>query len=180
MCRYAMSVYKPHFACFGCRKSFKRRLLLEVDEARKESAAAKCPDCGELMANMGKDFEAPAKRDEQAWRHLRLLYSVGIAFHSCGCSGPGYVPANAQQLADHLAARHADYVANLRFWLTKAAPQTKRELADDRQKHSSYYGQVFHLTSQKGEVEAEQAVAYWRTRLYELEQYLHKARAAVG
>lgn len=31
MCRYAMSTYKDHFACFQCRKIFKRRLLWDVN-----------------------------------------------------------------------------------------------------------------------------------------------------
>ena len=30
MCRYAMVSYKPHYACFNCRKTFKRRLFYDI------------------------------------------------------------------------------------------------------------------------------------------------------
>jgi hypothetical protein len=98
MCRYAMVSYKPHFACFNCRKTFKRRLLNDVDRDETESVAAKCPECGQLMADMGLDFESPKKKDVKAWEHLKTLYAVGITFHSCGCSGPGYIPSSTEAL----------------------------------------------------------------------------------
>ena len=31
MCRYTMTTYKPHYACFECNKTFKRRLLTDID-----------------------------------------------------------------------------------------------------------------------------------------------------
>ncbi len=61
MCRYAMMVYKCHYACFNCQKTFKRRVLKDVDREAQVSVEAKCPECGNLMANMGLDFESPAK-----------------------------------------------------------------------------------------------------------------------
>ena len=30
MCRYAMAKYKPHYACFNCRKTFKRKLMWDI------------------------------------------------------------------------------------------------------------------------------------------------------
>lgn len=75
MCRYAIT-YKPHFACFKCRKSFKRRLLKDIsDDDKQKSVPAKCPECGELMADMGLDFKAPSKTNIKAWEHLTNLYS---------------------------------------------------------------------------------------------------------
>ncbi len=176
MCRYAFYSYKPHYACFDCRKSFKRRLLNDVDESRAESAAATCPDCGALTANMGKDFKAPPRKELKAWQHLRLLYSVGIAFHSCGCNGPGYVPADAGQLANSLAARQAEYVKNLRFWLNKAE-LSKADYARDRQKNFEYYGRLPDKDS--GETPGK-AVEYWQGKLRELDEKLARARAALA
>ena len=68
MCRYAMTRYKQHYACFNCRKTFKRRLLSDLESKDDfQLKEAKCPDCGQLMANMGKDFEAPKKSAIKAW-----------------------------------------------------------------------------------------------------------------
>ena len=68
MCRYAMTRYKPHYACFNCRKTFKRRLLSDLESKDDfQLKEAKWPDCGQLMANMGKDFEAPKKSAIKAW-----------------------------------------------------------------------------------------------------------------
>ncbi len=90
-----MTTYKPHYACFECRKTFKRRLEKDIYDGfnkSKEQNPAKCPECSELMANMGLDFESPKKKDIKSWEHIATLYEVGITFHSCGCSGPGYIP----------------------------------------------------------------------------------------
>ncbi len=56
MCRYAFYKYKPHYACFKCRKTFKRKHLFDVDRDNEKSVDAKCPQCQSLMANMGLDF----------------------------------------------------------------------------------------------------------------------------
>ncbi len=45
MCRYAIKpLYKKHYACFACRKSWKRRNKAEVDPAGAEHPA-RCPEC---------------------------------------------------------------------------------------------------------------------------------------
>ena len=42
-----------------------------------EQKEAKCPECGELMTNMGKDFKAPKKDNVKEWelRFIRLIFS---------------------------------------------------------------------------------------------------------
>ena len=75
MCRYAMVSYKPHYACFNCRKTFKRRLFYDIREGR-QSDIAKCPQCGKPMADMGLDFASPSKNDKKAWEHIQKLYQV--------------------------------------------------------------------------------------------------------
>ncbi|WP_276967334.1 hypothetical protein [Chryseobacterium sp.] len=60
-----MMVYKGHYACFNCQKTFKRRHLKNVDRDVQTSVEAKCPECGNLMANMGLDFKSPPKNDDK-------------------------------------------------------------------------------------------------------------------
>lgn len=50
MCRYGMTTHKPHFACFECRKTFKRKLMSDINGDDKSTVEAKCPRCGQLMA----------------------------------------------------------------------------------------------------------------------------------
>lgn len=102
MCRYGMSgPYKQHYACFKCRKAFKRRpdddLPDHVTGQRDDNAPVPCPDCNQPMHNMGLDFEAPKKSDVKQWAKVELLYQHGFAFHSCGCCGPGYRPSTLSE-----------------------------------------------------------------------------------
>ena len=64
MCRYAMVSYKPHYACFNCRKTFKRRLFYDIRKG-EQNDIAKCPQCGKPMADMGLDFASPSKNDKK-------------------------------------------------------------------------------------------------------------------
>lgn len=80
MCRYAMTTYKSHYACFSCRKAFKRRLMKAIDRDNKEEKKALCPQCNNLMASMGLDFEAPPNRAIKKWEHMKTLFRVGIPF----------------------------------------------------------------------------------------------------
>ena len=172
MCRYAMTAYKPHYACFECRKTFKRRLLNDVDRDEETSVAAKCPECGNLMADMGLDFKSPPKDDLKAWQHLRTLYQVGITFHSCGCGGPGYVPLDKDELRTLFTLRKSAFVKNLSFWLNKSTLTTKRELALGLERNYVQYGYVAALRGRKGGVNVKEAAAYWNARIQELDQLL--------
>jgi hypothetical protein len=69
MCRYAWQPYKAHFACFACRKAFKRRNKEDVDPSGPDRPA-RCPQCGLLMASMGLDFHPPPRDNDDAWRML--------------------------------------------------------------------------------------------------------------
>lgn len=82
MYRYAMTTYKLHYACFNCRKTFKRKLMWDINRDNKDVREAKCPQCGDLMANMELDFESPKKDNIKEWNHIKELYSVGITFYS--------------------------------------------------------------------------------------------------
>jgi DNA-directed RNA polymerase subunit RPC12/RpoP len=177
MCRYAMTSYKPHYACFNCRKTFKRRLLNDVARDKEDSLAATCPDCGQLMASMGLDFKSPPKKEINAWQHLQKLYSVGIAFHSCGCSGPGYIPRDSAELRNVLLKRKEEYVENLHFWLNKPILETKVALEKDRSNNLSTYNKVYHLQGKKGAVIAQEAVNHWTNLIQDIEHKLSKVLA---
>lgn len=95
MCRYAFHNYRDHFACFHCRKAFKHwkrqadsRRNVEPHPVRRQVV---CPDCARPMADMGLDFRAPSREDQEAWRILEVLYENGFSFHGCGC-GTGLIP----------------------------------------------------------------------------------------
>lgn len=173
MCKYAMVAYKTHHACFSCRKTFKRRLLHDVARDEKESVDAKCPQCGQLMASMGYDFPAPKKGDSKAWEQVQRLYSVGIRYDSCGCSGPGYIPATKEQLIAYFEDIIREYQRHLNFWRQRTEPQNSRELDREKSKKGYFLIKVPRsLGSKRGFILNEDAKQYWIGRLKEVEQKL--------
>lgn len=183
MCRYGTNSYKPHYACFECRKTFKRKLLIDIDrdavyEKNRENQPYTCPQCGGTMADMGLDFESPKKSDMKAWNHARDLYETGITFHSCGCSGPGYIPRDKATLIDFLHAKHENYLKNLRFWLTRTEPATEREKQKDWNKNANFLFQLprdFKTgTKKKQKTDLKKAVTYWTEKVTEIELYIAK------
>jgi hypothetical protein len=115
MCRYAFHKYKDHMACFRCRKTFKRWLW----KARKESSwqpvrrlelherKVLCPQCAQLMANMGLDFRAPKQTEVGEWEVLAILYERGFAFRGCGCDAGRYIPPKrVREIPAFLEAHH--------------------------------------------------------------------------
>lgn len=106
MCRYGMMPYKEHYACFGCRKSFKQPFARNVaGRAKADDYIALCPQCAAPMPALGLDFKAPAQRNVRQWRKVARLFEVGIIFSSCGCSGPGSRPATLGEVDFFLAER---------------------------------------------------------------------------
>jgi hypothetical protein len=97
MCRYAITVYKQHYACFICRKTFKPK--------RATLALEHCPDCGGDLSHMGLDFKAPKRSDKIAWKAAETLILAGITYGSCGCSGPGFRPVKRKDV-DSFVAEH--------------------------------------------------------------------------
>jgi len=63
-----------------------------------EPRVAPCPQCGEVMINLGKDFKAPKQGDVEQWKKVQLLYQHGYTFHSCGCGGPGPRPEKLREV----------------------------------------------------------------------------------
>lgn len=157
MCRYAFQPYKPHYACFSCRKSFKRRLRTPGTGHLPERPA-RCPQCGLLMANMGMDFAPPKKTDIKAWKTLESLYAVGVTFHSCGCSGPGWRPREPIELVAFLEARLGEYEAS---WARAVRDPDYLE----------------PLRARGEEADRAAAIDYWRDRVEAVRGELERARS---
>lgn len=181
MCRYAMKAYKPHYACFACRKTFKRRLLNDVDRNAAsakfgENKSYKCPECGGLTANMGLDFESPKKSDLKAWNHIQNLYKTGITFHSCGCSGPGYIPKDKERLLVFLGEKRDIYIEHRSFWATRVEPKNDSEKSKDWHKNNKYLYSIPNDlktgTNKNQKIDSEQAVEYWANKIKFIEGQL--------
>lgn len=58
--------------CFACRKMFKKTAYAELPKDTRPSTYEEyvppCPQCGQPMHNMGKEFKPPKKNDVKAWR----------------------------------------------------------------------------------------------------------------
>jgi DNA-directed RNA polymerase subunit RPC12/RpoP len=170
MCRYAMSAYKPHYACFNCRKTFKRRLMADIQRGEGTKNEAKCPECGEFTASMGLDFESPKKNDLKNWAHLKSLYSVGITFHSCGCTGPGYIPNTTERLIVYFEELKAEYFKNIEFWRSRFEPTTRAELDRDESKNGPHLWQIpKSYRANKEEIKNEEAIKFWLGKVKEVE-----------
>lgn len=182
MCRYGTNTYKPHLACFNCRKTFKRKLLIDIDrnhayDETKEESPAKCPECGGHVADMGLDFKSPKKSDIKAWKHVKNLYSVGITFHSCGCTGPGYIPNTSVEIEKYLNRIRNRYVEQYRFWAHKKEnPTLQSEISKDQHKNGRYYGTVAQSNNMgsknKPKYDIEAIQNYWNKKIAEIDQRL--------
>jgi hypothetical protein len=182
MCRYAFKKYKPRFACFNCQKTFKRRNLFDITgDDNIESKPARCPQCRELMADMGKDFAAPKKTDDKAWQHLKTLYSVGIAFHSCGCGGPGLVPKDQDALRVYFEQKLADYETELSWWRKRVQPATISGRDKERNRDGERMNRVgVDIRDQNGIDQTDKAIEFWLERRREVEAKLKILNAGIA
>lgn len=95
MCRYGLKTYKLHNICLSCRKGFKVGYTFKDAKSSllyQDPGQSLCPECGQPMEKMGRDFKVPAKSDIKQWAKVELLSKHGFRFWSCGCDGPGYAP----------------------------------------------------------------------------------------
>jgi len=167
-----MTSYKPHYASFNCRKTFKRRLMSDIKKGEKSVFEAKCPECAELMASMGLDFESPKKDDVKKWEHLKSLYSVGITFHSCGCSGPGYIPNSKEKIIEYFEEIKKRYLENMDFWRTRIEPTTKQEKERDLNKNGHKLSSI-SPNYKKEIVTNQEGLDYWHVKIKQVEEKLN-------
>jgi DNA-directed RNA polymerase subunit RPC12/RpoP len=85
------------YACFKCRKSFKRpqfsgannRFMTSEQQAAQYQEARqfesereyKCPNCGEAAHFMGQDFKAPKITDIKAWAEVQSFIASGKVYY---------------------------------------------------------------------------------------------------
>ncbi len=85
------------YACFKCRKSFKRprfgashdRFMTAAQQTGQLKEAAmfeaqreyKCPDCGGPSHFMGQDFKAPKHVDVKAWEAVQAFIEAGKTYY---------------------------------------------------------------------------------------------------
>lgn len=145
MCRYALTTYKPHYACFACRKAFRRRLLKDLSQPGDgPDKPARCPQCGLLMASMGLDFKPPRTTDDKAWEIVSKLWEVGITFHSCGCGGPGYRPRDPRAYREFLNETLASYQETLKRW-QNSTPRNAKEAHNQREAIANWRARIARI-----------------------------------
>jgi hypothetical protein len=67
-----VSPYTFHFACFWCRRSFKR-------EGARDQVKL-CPNCGKSAINLGRHFNPPKRSDTSQWAKAEFLVRSGFLF----------------------------------------------------------------------------------------------------
>ena len=93
---YRTRLHKQHFACFQCRKAFKRRWPCDyLPRGVLASRPFPCPQCGQPMNDMGVDFKAPPRNALRQWLKVAVLYSFGILFDWDPVTGEGRGPRPA-------------------------------------------------------------------------------------
>ena len=148
--------------------------MWDINRDDTRTIPAKCPQCGDLMANMGLDFEAPKKNDTMEWGHIKSLYSVGITFHSCGCSGPGYIPNTTEKLKAYFQGLLLHYHKQLDFWRQRLEPSNSREEDRDKSKNWQYISAVpKDIRPKKGSIKNDDAKQYWFDRIKDIESKLN-------
>lgn len=84
--------YHMAFACFECRKSFKRT----VDLTKGCPHKLVCPHCGGTAVNLGRHFKPPKARDTKQWQKVAFLFEHGFHFQKI----PVYDPDNPKVIID--------------------------------------------------------------------------------
>lgn len=142
-----------------------------------EEQPAKCPECGNHVADMGFDFESPKKTDVKAWKHMESLYSVGITYHSCGCSGPGYIPNDTEEIKIYLQRIRQSYLEQYNFWAgKKEQPKTQSEIDKDQNANWMHYGNVAQQfnsgNKKKPEYDVPAIQTYWNLKISEIDSII--------
>jgi DNA-directed RNA polymerase subunit RPC12/RpoP len=69
------TTYLMHFACFRCRRSFKRSV-----QVGSKDYVRRCPHCGGRAIDLGRHFKPPKADDLGQWKKVRLLVAAGFFF----------------------------------------------------------------------------------------------------
>lgn len=97
----AASAYLHPYACFACRRSFKR--------ASRTAPVLPCPRCGGPAIGLTRKFKSPKASDAAQWKKVEALVRHGFLFWSL----PEGYPETLKDVAA-FAARNAGFVARAR------------------------------------------------------------------
>jgi hypothetical protein len=73
------------FACFECRRAFKRGYEPGVE-------SRPCPACGGTAYRLNRKFKTPKRNNLKQWQKVRFLYERGFRFQSVPHRGGRAVP----------------------------------------------------------------------------------------
>jgi hypothetical protein len=108
--------YQIQFACFDCRKVFKRPFTDKKQQrsiwlSRRTLGTSPlepfvtpvhhCPDCNGLLTMMCRAFRAPRQTDIEQWGKAEFLVRSGFQFHSSA----GRYPDTLNQARKFMASR---------------------------------------------------------------------------
>ncbi|MES2713727.1 MAG: hypothetical protein V4653_19285 [Pseudomonadota bacterium] len=104
----APSRYLHPYACFRCRKSFKR--------ASRTDAVLPCPECGGPSIGLTRKFKPPKQSDVKQWtkvealvRHCFLFWSLSEPYPETLQEVPAFVQRQAPFIARERARRPDAY-----------------------------------------------------------------------
>ena len=116
--------YLTQCVCFECRKSFKKNL----EDPR---FVPTCPDCGQVLEDMGRYFRAPRKADGKQWRKIEMLFRAGVYFGGTQSPELGRFPDTIREAREFIARNAEVLQVRLRrrgeFKETLIAEVTKKE-----------------------------------------------------
>ncbi len=110
------SQYLHPYACFRCRKSFKR--------ASRAEAVLPCPECGGPSIGLTRKFKPPKRFDEKQWNKVEALVRHGFLFWSLDEPYPDTI-----QEVTAFAERHAGFLARERARRPEAYQQIEAALS---------------------------------------------------
>ena len=110
------SAYLHPYACFRCRKSFKR--------ASRTAAVLPCPECGGPSIGLTRKFKPPKRSDAKQWIKVEALVRHGFLFWSLGEP----YPETLHEVAA-FAQRHADFISRERARRPEAYRQIEAALS---------------------------------------------------
>ncbi|WP_150852028.1 hypothetical protein [Sinorhizobium arboris] len=108
--------YLHPYACFQCRKSFKR--------ASKSAPVLPCPHCGGPSIGLTRKFKPPKQSDSKQWAKVEALVRHGFLFWSLGERYP-----DTLQEVDAFARKHAQFLRDERERALEAYAQIDAALA---------------------------------------------------
>ncbi|MES2923857.1 MAG: hypothetical protein V4819_20045 [Verrucomicrobiota bacterium] len=110
--------YLVQYACFVCRKSFKRAV---------QQQSATCPNCGAIAYMMGRNFKAPNVSDDQQWKKVEILYQGGVRFWGTQSYEKGKFPDTIDEAKAFLERNKATIQAQWDRYRSFLAEDAKRD-----------------------------------------------------